>query len=331
MKAIRDTIETLRMGPEVAFQNLTMFPLLGGTSKPGYQTLDEALAAGTARITEITEGGSVPKLRLHNEGDRPVLLLDGEELIGAKQNRVLNLTILAPAHKTIEVPVSCVESGRWSYQSREFAAAPRAQYAGGRARKVEQVSDSLIARCERSSDQGEVWRDISEKAARLSAESPTGAMAEMYTRHSTSVEEFVTAMPAIDGQCGAVFAIGGRIAGLDLFDCPATYARLSAKLVRSYALDALDPQAATTGFEAKAGVEQASAFLKAAAAAEGQAFPAVGLGEDVRLSGTGLAGGALVVEDSVIHLCAFPSANRTPQEAAAAGGRMARPSVRSRA
>jgi hypothetical protein len=26
-----------------------------------------------------------------------VLLLDGEELVGAKQNRVLNLTVLAPA------------------------------------------------------------------------------------------------------------------------------------------------------------------------------------------------------------------------------------------
>jgi hypothetical protein len=40
-------------------------------------------------------------------------LLDGEELIGAKQNRALNLTILAPAKQVIVIPVSCVEAGRW--------------------------------------------------------------------------------------------------------------------------------------------------------------------------------------------------------------------------
>jgi hypothetical protein len=31
-------------------------------------------------------------------GERPVLLLDGEELVGAKQNRVLNLSVLVGPH-----------------------------------------------------------------------------------------------------------------------------------------------------------------------------------------------------------------------------------------
>jgi hypothetical protein len=39
----------------------------------------------------------VPQLLFINDAMRPVLLLDGEELVGAKQNRVLNLTVLAPA------------------------------------------------------------------------------------------------------------------------------------------------------------------------------------------------------------------------------------------
>ena len=72
-------------------------------------------------ITEVSEGGSVPELQVVNETGRHVLLFDGEELKGAKQNRILNSTILVEAGSRLTVPVSCTESGRWSYQSDEFA------------------------------------------------------------------------------------------------------------------------------------------------------------------------------------------------------------------
>jgi len=63
-----------------------------------------------ARITEVTESGSVPFLQVANGADRPLLLLDGEELIGAKQNRILNTTVLVAGHTEVTIPVSCVES-----------------------------------------------------------------------------------------------------------------------------------------------------------------------------------------------------------------------------
>ena len=75
----------------------------------------EALDAGLARVEEVSEGGSVPELRFTNSAAMPILIVDGEELVGAKQNRVANLTILAPAKTTIRIPVSCVEAGRWRY------------------------------------------------------------------------------------------------------------------------------------------------------------------------------------------------------------------------
>jgi len=36
----------------------------------------------------------VPELLVINQGERAVLLVDGEELVGAKQNRVLNTSVL---------------------------------------------------------------------------------------------------------------------------------------------------------------------------------------------------------------------------------------------
>jgi hypothetical protein len=78
----------------------------------------------------VSEAGSVPELLVKNLAPSPVLILDGEELIGAKQNRIVNLAILVAAGQTLRIPVSCVEAGRWVHRSREFAAAGRARHGG---------------------------------------------------------------------------------------------------------------------------------------------------------------------------------------------------------
>jgi hypothetical protein len=330
MKLLTQTLDDLEIGPAKALANLTMFPLLGGRSgDPDYHTLDEALAAKAARVTEVSASGSVPELQFRNAGDRAVLLLDGEELIGAKQNRVLNLTILAPAGREIQIPVSCVEAGRWSHVSAEFSAAPRAHYAAGRAKKAAAVSESMRATGERHSDQGEVWADISAKARRMAAVSDTQAMAAMYEGHAADVDSFVEALPPVEGQAGAVFAINGELVGLELFDYQATLRKLLPKLVRSYALDAIDAAvpARAGGHTAAVGAISPKTLLEAARSAEGQAFRSIGEGEDVRLSGRELTGGALVARDRVVHLSAF-RLQRADGHSQIARSRISRPSAR---
>src|SRR6185312_5307618 len=119
-----------------------------------------------------------PTILLRNLADIPVLILDGEELIGAKQNRVLNLTVLVPGKAELTVPVSCVEQGRWAYNNPEFRPSKRALYADLRARKVAQASESLALSGTRSAHQIEIWRDLAEKCHRMGADAPTGAMAD---------------------------------------------------------------------------------------------------------------------------------------------------------
>lgn len=52
--------------------------------------LDEALAEGLFEVREVDDGGSVNEILVINKTNYTVLLLDGEILAGAKQNRVLN-------------------------------------------------------------------------------------------------------------------------------------------------------------------------------------------------------------------------------------------------
>src|SRR3989304_4179076 len=123
---------------------LPLVPLLNmGASDPDWLTLDEAVSGKTLTVTEVSEGGSVPTLRVVNKGDRAVLLLDSEELVGAKQNRILNTSVLIAAGQTITIPVSCVEQGRWAYQSRAFTSARPPLYASVRRKKAAQVHESL--------------------------------------------------------------------------------------------------------------------------------------------------------------------------------------------
>lgn len=303
MEVIAAALGALQLGEPTVHHNLAVFPLLGGRAgRPPYDTLKEALDAGTVRVTEVSEGGSVPRLVLENRGERPVLLIDGEELVGAKQNRVLNLTILAAAGRSTEIPVSCVEQGRWGYRSRHFEDHGRVLFSKARAAKSAHVSECRMHTGRSDSDQGEVWRHISSKMQAMRVESPSNAMADIYAGNARRLEEFVAAVPSLDGQVGAVFAINGRLENVEFFAFADTLQRLLPKLLRGCAIDAIEEYREASPAPARDEVE---AFVRRVAEAPAGVFPAVGLGEDLRLQTPGLAGGALAVDDGLLHLCAF--------------------------
>jgi ARG and Rhodanese-Phosphatase-superfamily-associated Protein domain len=218
-----------------------VFPLLSEfRSGLDYLMLAEGLRRGLVTVREISEGGSVPDLVVENRADVAVLIVDGEELVGAKQNRVANLSMLIPARQTTTIPVSCVEQGRWADASADFAVTERVQYARGRAETLASVQRSMRATGSRRSDQAQVWSSVREKAAVMDAASPTEAMGAIFERHATALDGYVEAFVPRDGQVGAIFVVGDAIFGLDVFDQPASFAALLPKLVRSYAIDALN-------------------------------------------------------------------------------------------
>ena len=119
---INNYMDQIQIGAEQSYKNLAIYPVLSDYVIPfDYLTLDEAISENLIEVVEIDEGGSVPELRVINKSDKMVLILDGEELVGAKQNRIVNTTILIPAMETVVIPVSCVEEGRWSYDTERFS------------------------------------------------------------------------------------------------------------------------------------------------------------------------------------------------------------------
>jgi hypothetical protein len=309
---------TLSLGTATSHGNLTLTPILA-SEDPLLSieciSLENALAAGTTRITEISAEGHVPELLVRNAGTKPVLILDGEELVGAKQNRTVNLTILVAPQSEIVIPVSCIEAGRWSYSRPAFAAAGRVLNHKIRSRKAEDVTRNLKARRVRFSNQRAIWEDVNEALGALYAASPTRALSDAFETRAEAIEAYVAAFKPLPQQIGVVYRIDGALAGLDLFGSEGAFADAYPKLVRGAALQAL------AGFEATHDRSlDERAFLDAALRAPGERFPAVGLGEEVRIDTAEIAGAALELDGRLVHLFAFPRQAQTGRKSGPVNG-----------
>src|SRR6476661_1283887 len=97
--------------PDVAAP-LSVFPLFGPPARFEHQSFAQGSAHGVA-IKELPGGASVNDLVVHNPTGVPVLLYEGEEVLGAQQNRTFDVSVLVAANSTLTVHVSCVEAGRW--------------------------------------------------------------------------------------------------------------------------------------------------------------------------------------------------------------------------
>ena len=325
---IREYLGQIKVGRKQSYKNLSLFPLLSEyRTSLEYVTLDEDFSENLVEVEEMGREGSVPEIKVVNKSSRRVLILDGEELVGAKQNRIVNTTIILEAHSTTVIPVSCVEQGRWSYKSARFYTEERLMSAELRAMKARQVHVSARRSGAFRSDQGALWEGIREKASRMRAASPSMAMSGIYEKEMPTLREYVSRFSPVDMQIGAVLMINGRIAGLDSFAKPETFAGLFKKLVESYALDALDPLEPRKEHKDRPG--DVTSFLKESLSATVESRPSVALGTDCRMSTENLTGFALVLDGQVLHLSLF-AGNSRGTGGVGRGSGMQRPSARRR-
>jgi hypothetical protein len=288
---------SIQLGDPVEHRGVVIAPLFPRNDpRAQYLTLEEALPLGF-RITEIDAAGSVPELLAFNPLETPVLLYDGEELLGAKQNRILNVTVLAEAKSETRIPVSCVEQGRWHAGSANFESARHTAYPDLRRRKAEQLSAEPLAR---GAAQAAVWEEVAAKAGRHGVHSPTGAAADIFRGRGDALSGLRRAFPLAAGQSGAVLALGDEQLCLDYLSRPAAFARLYPKLLDGYLLDGLEHLDRKS-----ANRERLTDFVAAIATQPRRRSPSAGLGDDLRLAGTDVVGSGLLVGDEVLQLSAF--------------------------
>ncbi|HEV8071428.1 MAG TPA: DUF6569 family protein [Planctomycetaceae bacterium] len=289
----------IRVGEPLRFKALSVFPLFAPSkSSVEYALADEVMRDQLLTVHEISEGGSVPELLVENKSDWRVLFIEGEELVGAKQNRVLNTSILVAAKSKTKIPVSCVERGRWRYDAPMFQMSGSHSPSSVRYALKASVTQSLKSADARYSDQGAVWDAVGVMNYACGVESPTHAMSDTFETYQKQLAEFREQLKYVDGATGLAVVIGKRVVGCDLFDKPSTCRKVWDRLLSGVSLETIARKEAGATAEA-ADVEQ---MLQTTRAANWEATPPIGEGEEYRAEfPNGDQASALTFQDSLVH------------------------------
>jgi ARG and Rhodanese-Phosphatase-superfamily-associated Protein domain len=231
------------LGAPVRYRNLTLVPIVAKASDVDdvdYLVLDEGMQAGTVTIKEEASA-SVNQLTLTNRSERPLFVMAGEVVVGGKQDRIIGKNTVVPARTTQEVPVFCVEHGRWTGRHADFASAGVLAHQRLRSKAA-------------YAQQGDVWDEVAKKNVARGKDrgNDTGTYRGTAIEQTTSLADWdaafdraLAAAPARGRTVGYAVALGGQVVAVDVFGGPRLLARLDRKLRRSYYAEALDSSAPT--------------------------------------------------------------------------------------
>lgn len=251
------------------------------------------------KIREM-ESPTVPTLVVENNNGIAVVLFAGETLEGGRQQRVLNQTVVLPPMSVTEIPVSCVEQGRWN-GAQEF-------------RGVGRMSPSNVRRSATRGMQHEVWNEVEQLLISRSVRSNTMALDDFFGDMDVEADAKrrdkiakVASWGPLAGQTGIVVAQGRKIQSVDLFGSQQFLDVMWPKMIES-ALGSVAPSSVTASRRDSG--DRVLKFLSRLGKNinESPRTRSTGLGEHVQIENATMTGQALLLDGSLVHASAFPSA-----------------------
>ena len=291
-------LERAAVGRPITRLGISLFPVyLLGNDLP-----EIATGPNSGLVIEELQASRVPSLEVGNPTNRPILIPEGEQLIGGLQDRVLNTSVLVAPSTHLDIPVSCLEQGRWGAR-REFAHGRAFAPRRTRRAKNASVADSIRREGSRGSDQAAVWNIIDQELAHLGVDSGTRAVrdAEQFLRRDRQRAHTIRRLARrgpLPGQCGVVVAHGRRVVAIEVFGNHDLLLPHWEGLVRSHLLE----RATANGHpSATLALHRIGRFARAAAMAN----RGVGLGSELHVNDRRTVGQALIHQGAVVHASAF--------------------------
>lgn len=296
----------VRVGEPIRFEGLSLFPLYSEGSLPhpavDYILSHEAMEQGAVIVSEASDKGVVSELVVENNGDRPVLFLEGAELRGAKQNRAINTTLLVGGNSLTNISVYCVERRRWSDPCVRFRPGTHSSPSMRRVFKEGWIYGRKLGS---RPDQNAVWAEIRRKHGTLNVFSKTEDMAAAIEAHREKVEQMQKLCVYPAPANGIALAFGGTLICIDLLDKGSSFEKIWSRYQEGLLVDLLEshrPEREISGAEISARLDQMRHL-------PWQQVEPVGLGEQYRAFDNAILAAALVLDGTVIHgsaLMPFP-------------------------
>lgn len=259
----------LSVGEASVLLGVELVPLLlnESDSQADAVLLEEGIASGQTQVNEVGEGGVVGQVRVLHRGGVPLLVLQGEQILGAKQNRSFNSSFLVEPGAEVVLPVSCVEQGRWRHTTRSFVAGSTTLAPEIRARKLKRVNDSIRTTGTYDSNQRSVWSDVHDYMEATGTHSATSAYEDARRTRAEETERAMSTLRPLPDQVGLAVVRDGRVVLIDLFGSSRLFARAFQKCLRGALADL--PLEPAQGTQAKASAAEAvRAALKELGSAE---------------------------------------------------------------
>ena len=238
MTLLQNNFDQFTLNGPYTYKNLSLFSIQSSQKEQNsYMCLgDENLKNFTVSEKQQAE---VPYILISNKNDFPVFILDGTLLDGCKQNRITDMSLMIPGNvENFEIPVSCVERGRWHYKNdfNAFNTSKTMLYHKARFLKMKSVNENKKA------SQDTIWSSIDEKAANLGSTSESAAMDGIYEKQQEALEQFSKVFKLENKDLGLVYAINNHIVGVDLFCHHSILNFYFLSIIQSLALDCIETE-----------------------------------------------------------------------------------------
>ncbi|KAF0147642.1 MAG: hypothetical protein FD143_3021 [Ignavibacteria bacterium] len=270
-----------------------------------YVSLGRAASEKMIELVELKDGASVNDIFVINHSDKYIFMMDGDIIEGAKQNRVINTSVLlAPKVKT-QVHVSCVEQGRWHHVSESFTPSDYVAPANMRQMKNEDVLYSIKLNKKAYADQGKVWSKVAENHKEFDIKSQTQNLSDLAIAREDDFKKFIESFKSEEGVNGIALFNGNKFVGLDLFNCEVVFQEYFPKTLKGAAMQFLNIKAPTKKIDES---ELKYKLLETMDKIEGlqkATFNGVGVGAEDRFQDEKLNGFALMFDKKLIHLTAM--------------------------
>jgi ARG/rhodanese/phosphatase superfamily protein len=299
-------VSTITLAAEQQAGDLTVIPLCGGHPSDGPDVLlADALRRGALEVAEQGATGTVPEVLGRNLGTTDVLVLEGDTLVGCKQNRMVAWSVLIARGGTAPIRVGCMERGRWAACGRSFDAGDLMVDPHIRRRTKHETNAAVRACGVPQLDQMRAWGDVDRKLAAWKTASRSADYHAGLEAWRSELHDLAAKLRPVPGQIGILALCRGRLLGIEAVGHPETWKALSPRVLPAYVLGA-ESARSEPDFERIPALPPRR-WLDLCARATLDARPARGLGTDVTLTTPGLSGSGLWHEGGLKHLVIFAS------------------------
>ena len=204
-----------------------------------YISIHNAFRNNLVKVEEVSERGNVNELFLTNLSDKYLFIMDGDILKGAKQNRVVNTSILVGPNKKMFIPVSCVEQGRWNYRSNKFR--PSDEVAYGKIRREKSMNiffNEGSGRGKYQTNQSQVWSNVEESMDQLGVFSSTASHSDSFRERRKDFTNLINKITLNKNANGLAYFVNGTLSGIEIFNRNDVYDDYFEKLKYAIAMDA---------------------------------------------------------------------------------------------